>query len=75
MKSEYEAGSLSLAATVAMGTGVMIAFLIIKGAADPTIVAIGVVAIAGIFAFERYYLAHRRRSDDDVTPVAHDQAG
>jgi hypothetical protein len=41
-------------------TAALLAFLIIKGGADPVIVVIAIASIATIFALERYYLASRR---------------
>lgn len=38
----------------------LVAFLVIKGGADPLIVGIAAGSIALIFGFERYYLARRR---------------
>ncbi|NNC56202.1 MAG: APC family permease [Woeseiaceae bacterium] len=38
----------------------LLAFLVIKGGADATIVGIAVVSIIGIFVFERFYLKQRR---------------
>jgi hypothetical protein len=38
----------------------LVAFLVLKGGADPLIVRIAVGSIALIFGFNRYYLAQRR---------------
>ena len=38
----------------------LLAFLVIKGGADPTIVGIAIVSIIVIFTFERFYLTQRR---------------
>lgn len=75
LRKDVGARAWVLVSAIVLDAGALIAFLTIKGAADPAIVAIGVVAIAGIFAFERYYLAHRRSSDDNLQPALHDHTG
>jgi amino acid transporter len=49
-----------LATAIFLDTAALLAFLIIKGGADPVIVVIAVASIATIFALERYYIASRR---------------
>ena len=75
LRKDVGARAWVLVSAIVLDAGALIAFLTIKGAADPAIVAIGVVAIAGIFAFERYYLAHRRSIDDNLQPALHDHTG
>lgn len=60
LRKDVEAKAWVLMTAIGLDGAALAAFLIIKGAADPAIVVIAVVAIAAIFAFEHYYLAYRR---------------
>lgn len=74
LREKVEASSRVLVTAIILDSVALFAFLIIKGAADPTIVGIAVAAIGGIFAFEHYYLARRRDESSEQQRATHDHA-
>lgn len=64
LRQDVEARAWILVTAIVLDAGALIAFLVIKGAADPTIVGIAVAAITAIFGFEHYYLAQHREDHD-----------
>lgn len=72
LRKEVQARGWVLGIAIVLDAGALTAFLLIKGAADPTIVAIATVAIATIFGFEYYYLARHRKDRDESQQTAHD---
>lgn len=58
-----------LVSAIVLDAAALIAFLIIKGRADPTIVVIAVISLVTIFLFEKYFLSRRRPARK--TPHAH----
>ncbi len=59
-----------LLSAIALDSIVLGAFIIIKAAADPLIIVIGVAGIAIIFALEAFYL-RRLRGEQGVTAIKH----
>lgn len=74
LREDVDARRWVLITAIALDTGALIAFLVIKGTADPTIVAIAITAIATIFGFEYYYLARRRDQSDESQSSEQDHA-
>lgn len=60
LKADVGARAWVLVTAIILDALALIAFLVIKGGADPTIVAIAVVSIIAIFTFERFYLTQQR---------------
>ncbi|NNE61310.1 MAG: APC family permease [Woeseia sp.] len=60
LKDDVGARAWVLVTAIILDALALLAFLIIKGRADATIVGIAVVSIIGIFVFERFYLKQRR---------------
>ncbi len=71
LREDVQAKAWVLMSAIAMDAAALVAFLIIKGAADPMIVVIAVAAIAAIFVFERFYLARRRSVEPAHETGAH----
>lgn len=65
LRHEVEARAWVLVTAITLDAGALIAFLVIKGTSDPTIVVIAVAAIALVFGFEHYFLARRRDGNGD----------
>ncbi len=68
LKDDVEASGWVLLSAISLDLIVLGAFLIMKAASDPMIIAISLAGIAGFFAFEKYYLSNRRSDDDASTP-------
>ncbi len=62
LRDDVEAKAWVLISAIVLDVVVLAAFLLIKGSADPMIVVIGIVMIAAIFGFEKFFLS-RQRSD------------
>ena len=60
LRDDVGARAWVLVTAIILDALALIAFLVIKGGADPTIVAIAVVSIIAIFTFERFYLTQQR---------------
>lgn len=60
LRSDVSASAWVLVTAIGFDVAALVAFLIIKGTADPMIVVIAILAIAAIFAFERFFLSQRR---------------
>ncbi len=60
LKADVNASAWVLMTAIVLDALALVAFLVIKGGADPLIVMIAVSSIVAIFGFERYYLAQRR---------------
>jgi len=60
LRDDVGARAWVLVTAIILDAVALIAFLVIKGGADPTIVAIAVVSIIAIFTFERFYLTQQR---------------
>jgi amino acid transporter len=63
LRGEVDARAWVLITAIGLDAAVLFAFVIVKGAADPTIIVIAVVAITAIFVFEHYYLSRRRANE------------
>lgn len=70
LREDVGAKAWVLVSAIGLDVAALTAFLVIKGAADPRIVAVAIVSIAGIFAFERLFLS-RRRSGDFAQEASH----
>ena len=64
LRDEVKASAPVLLTAIVLDLAALLAFLVIKGRADIDIVVIAIASIAGIFAFERYYLSSRRAEPD-----------
>ena len=73
LKDDVGAKSWILLSAIILDLIVLGAFLTMKAASDPMIIAISFAGIAGFFAFEKYYLSHRR-SDEHSKPSQSDHA-
>jgi hypothetical protein len=60
LRTDVSASAWVLVTAIGFDVAALVAFLIIKGTADPMIVVIAILAIAAIFAFERFFLSQRR---------------
>lgn len=60
LKADVDAQAWVLATAIVLDALALVAFIVIKGGADPLIVIIAVSSIVAIFGFERYYLAQKR---------------
>ena len=60
LREDVGAKAWVLMSAIILDGAALVAFLVIKGRADLTIVVIAVVAIAVIFAFERFFLSRHR---------------
>ena len=60
LKTDVDAQAWVLATAIVLDALALVAFIVIKGGADPLIVVIAVSSIVAIFGFERYYLAQKR---------------
>ncbi|MEH6759315.1 MAG: amino acid permease, partial [Parasphingorhabdus sp.] len=67
LKEDVEAKGWILLSAIILDLIVLGAFLTMKAASDPMIIAISFAGIAGFFAFEKYYLS-TRRTDDEAKP-------
>ena len=63
LRRDVDANAWVLVSAIGLDAAALLAFIIVKGAADPTIIVIAVVAIAAIFVFEHYYLSRRRANE------------
>ncbi len=72
LRTDVEAKSWILLSAVALDALVLLAFLILKGQADPTIVLISIISISAIFIFEKFYLSHRRNESSGDDMQVHD---
>lgn len=63
LRGDVDAKAWVLVTAIGLDAAVLLAFVIVKGAADPTIIVIAVVAITAIFVFEHYYLSRRRANE------------
>lgn len=63
LRGDVDAKAWVLVTAIGLDAAVLLAFVIVKGAADPTIIVIAVVAIAAIFVFEHYYLSRQRTNE------------
>lgn len=71
LREDVKANAWVLVSAIGLDAAALVAFLIIKGGADPMIVVIAIAAIAGIFIFEKYYLARRRSVEPAPETGAH----
>ncbi len=62
LREDVSATAWVLVSAIVLDASALVAFLMIKGRADLTIVIIAVVSIIVIFAFERYFLSRRRNA-------------
>jgi amino acid transporter len=60
LRDDVAADGRVLAGAIVLDAAALIAFLVIKGRADPAIVVTALLSIAAIFAFEKFYLSRRR---------------
>ncbi|HNP62459.1 MAG TPA: APC family permease [Woeseiaceae bacterium] len=60
LNADVDAHAWVLATAIVLDALALVAFIVIKGGADPLIVVIAVSSIVAIFGFERYYLAQKR---------------
>lgn len=70
LREDVGANPFMLLSAMALDGLVLTAFVIIKGAKDPSIIVISIVGIAAIFALEKFYLSRLR--DDGDTQMDHD---
>ena len=63
LRDDVKAKTWVLVSAIGMDAAALVAFLIIKGAADPMIVVIAIAAIVGIFVFEKFFLSRRRSAE------------
>lgn len=66
LHQEVRANRVVLGTAIALDVVVLGAFLIVKGSSDPLIVAVSVLSIAVVVAFEHFYL---RRIRDTAAPA------
>ena len=71
LRGDVEARAWVLVIAIGLDAAALVAFLTIKGAADPLIVIVAVLAIAAIFTFERFFLSRRRATHSDEDADAH----
>ena len=64
LRQDVGARSAVLVAAITLDAVALIAFLIVKGTADPLIVGVSCGAIVVVFGFERYFLRHLRRQNE-----------
>ncbi|MEH6759180.1 MAG: APC family permease, partial [Parasphingorhabdus sp.] len=67
LKEDVGAKGWILLSAIILDLIVLGAFLTMKAASDPMIIAISFAGIAGFFAFEKYYLSNRRSDDKAET--------
>jgi amino acid transporter len=60
LREDVGAKAWVLLSAIVLDGAALLAFLVIKGRADPTIVIIAVVSIVLIFVFEKFFLSRRR---------------
>lgn len=60
LREDVEAKAWVLVSAIGLDAVALLAFLIIKGAADPMIVVIAMASIVAIFAFEKWFLSRQR---------------
>lgn len=63
LRGDVDAKAWVLVTAIGLDAAALLAFVIVKGAADPTIIVIAVVAITAIFVFEHYYLSRQRANE------------
>ncbi len=63
LREDVGASSWVVVCAIALDAVALTAFVAMKGAADPTIIIIAVAFMAGIFAFEHFYLRRARAED------------
>ena len=67
LKEDVEAKGWILISAIILDLIVLGAFLTMKAASDPMIIAISFAGIAGFFVFEKYYLSERRSDNEAET--------
>ena len=67
LKEDVEAKGWILLSAIILDLIVLGAFLTMKAASDPMIIAISFAGIAGFFVFEKYYLSERRSDNEAET--------
>ena len=72
LRADVEAKSWVLISAITLDAIVLLAFLILKGQADPTIIVIAFVSISAIFGFEKYFLSHRRSATSNHDMKMHE---
>lgn len=72
LRHDVNAIAWVLISAMVLDAGVLGAFLIIKGSADPIIVVVAFVLIAALFLFEKMFLARRRDVGESESTVAHE---
>ena len=60
LRNDVKAKAWVLVFAIGLDAVALLAFLIIKGAADPMIVVIAIASIVGIFVFEKWFLSRQR---------------
>lgn len=65
LREDVHARAWVLVCAITLDVAALLGFLVIKGRADPLIVIIAGAAIAGIFGFEKFFLAGRRAAAAD----------
>jgi len=71
LRYDVDANGFILICAMFLDTCVLTAFLFMKGSSDPTIIVIAVVSMAGVFAFEKFYLGHIRKNSETSTEHNH----
>lgn len=71
MRDDVEANGIILICAIFLDVCVLAAFLVMKGSSDPVIIAIAVVSMAGIFAFEKLYLGRLRQTEHVTSKHKH----
>jgi len=74
LRDDVSAKAWVLVTAMLLDAAVLVAFLIIKGSADPMIVVIAIVSMAAIFLFEKVFLARRRNRGESEPAVAHEHS-
>ncbi len=64
LHQDVRANRMVLGTAIALDVVALVAFLIVKGSSDPLIVVVGLVSIAVVVAFERFYLRGRRSTGE-----------
>ena len=72
LRDDVEARAWVLVTAIGLDAVALLAFLIIKGAADPMIVVIAMASIVGIFVFEKWFLSRQRSMKHAQESPAHD---
>jgi amino acid transporter len=72
LRADVEAKAWVLICAIVLDAVALIAFIIMRGMADPAIVTLGIISIGAIFAFERFFLSRQRHGEAQSSNDGHE---